>query len=178
MACCRTFYRTEGLTSKCHMRSVAYRRLLAQDGQSTVEAAVVLPVLMLLFALLMQPVCVLYTRMVMRHAAAQTARVLATSADEQICRSFALRRLAAVPEVSVFHVGGSGDWKVSMSRSDDARVCEVRITGHLRPLPLFGVAANVLGTRDQTGLLVEEAVRERMRPSWLGGEYESWMEAW
>ena len=142
------------------------------------EAAVMLPVLMVLFALLVQPVCVLYTRMVMRHAATETARVLATSDDLEACRSFAVRRLRAIPEASLFHVGGSDDWQITLGKSSDARVCEVSIAGHLRPLPLFGVAMSALGTMDAVGLRVEESVAERMRPSWLGGEYESWMGAW
>ena len=137
-----------------------------------------LPVLMVLFALLMQPVCVFYTRMLMRHAASETARVLATSGDEGVCRSFALRRLRAVPEASVFHVGGSDDWEVNLSRSGDAQTCEVTIAGHLRPMPLLGVVAGAMGTRDAQGLRVEVRVCERLRPQWLGGEYESWMQAW
>ena len=137
-----------------------------------------LPVLMVLFALLMQPVCVLYTRMVMRHTASETARVLATSNDMEVCRSFAARRLHAVPEASLFHVGGDDDWQISLSKSADARVCEVSIAGHLRPLPLFGVVTRALGTMDEVGLRVEESVSERLRPAWLGGDYESWMAAW
>ena len=150
----------------------------SECGQSTVEAAVVLPMLMLLFALLVQPVCVLYTHMLMRHVASETARVLATSGDVETSRSFALRRLRAVPEASLFHVGGSSDWQVRLSRSSDARFCDVTIAGHLRPLPLFGVVTRALGRSDSAGLLVEVDVRERVRPDWLGGEYETWMEAW
>ncbi len=149
-----------------------------QAGQSTVEAAVLLPVLMLLFALLMQPVCVLYTRMLMRHAAAETARVMATSADEATCKSFAMRRLRAVPESSLFHVGGQSDWVIRLERSGDGQACSVAIGGHLRPLPLFGVVTESLGVRDSVGLYVEESVREQVRPRWLQGEYEDWMAEW
>lgn len=153
-------------------------RLVSERGQSSVEAAVVLPVLMLLFALLMQPVCVLYSIVVMRHAAAQTARLVATTSDEGACRSFALRRLRAVPDSSLFHVGGDADWKVSTARSSDGRTCDVEITGHVRPLPLFGVGMRLLGESDGEGILLRVHVSERMRPAWLGGEYGDWMSAW
>lgn len=133
---------------------------------------------MLLFALLMQPVCVLYTCMVMRHAAAETARVAATSTSDATCRAFALRRLRAVPESSLFHVGGDEDWRVDVSRSADRRTCDVEIAGHLRPIPLFGVTTTLLGEVDSTGVRVRVRVSERTRPQWVGGEYHDWMGAW
>ena len=170
---------TPGTASESGCSRISFPiELGGQRGQSTVEAAVMLPLLMLLFALLVQPVCVLHTRMIMRHAAAETARVLMTSEDEGTSRSFALRRLRAVPEASLFHVGGSEDWVIHMDRSADGRHCEVSISGHARPLPFFGVVMRALGTVDGQGLLLEETIREQMRPSWLGGDYESWMEAW
>lgn len=137
-----------------------------------------LPVLMLLFALLVQPICVLYTRMVMRHAAAESARVLATATGEDVVESFARRRLKAIPESSLFHVGGSEDWRVQLSRSTDSSSVEVEISGHLRPLPLLGIVAAQMGEWDAQGLLVRERLSERVRPEWLGGDYAQWMEQW
>lgn len=78
-----------------------------QRGQASVEAALLLPTILLLLALLMQPACLLYTRCVMEGAAVEVARLAATAREGLDVRPFALRRLAAVPEVSVFHVGGS-----------------------------------------------------------------------
>ena len=160
----RTCWRTSGIADEA--------------GQSTVEAAALLPVLMLLLGLLVQPVCACYTRSVMRHAAAETARVLATGKDDAVARSFALRRLRAVPEAAPFHVGGESDWSVQLDRSGDGGTVSVRIGGHLRPLPLLGVAAYAMGTRDGVGLLMEERLEERVRPEWLGGDYGRWMQAW
>lgn len=139
-----------------------------------------LPTVMLLFALLLQPVCMLYTSMVMHATAAECARVLTTAADgdQEACKRFALRRLAAVPEVSPFHVGGCDDWDVSLSYSDGGSTVEVTIVGHVRPLPLMGVLASAFA-RSEGGLVVLEArVSERVRPAWLGGSYESWMQMW
>lgn len=138
-----------------------------------------LPTLMLLIGFLVQPVCLLYTRAVMRGVAGECVRVLATargSDDEADCRRFALRRLAAVPEVSVFHVGGRDDWEISFKR-EDCRV-SVSIAGHLRPLPLLGMSAEALGTRDEVGTRIEVQVTEQVRSDWVGGGYDDWLKMW
>lgn len=63
-----------------------------------------IPAFLLLLLLMLQPVCLLYTRSVMESTAAETARLLATGdADgDEAYRSFALRRLAAIPDLSIF----------------------------------------------------------------------------
>lgn len=131
-----------------------------------------LPTLMIVFALLAQPVCLLYTRMVMGHAAAQAARVAAVGSAEDV-RAFVLRRLRAVPEASPFHVGGSDDWEVSTIRTDEGDIC-VRVVGHARPLPLLGAVAAFAGMSDERGVVLVAEVRERVRPDWLEGDYASW----
>ena len=61
-------------------------------GQSTVEAAVALPVVFLLVLLLVQPGIVLYDRMVMAGAAAEGCRLLATSdGDAATCEEYVRR---------------------------------------------------------------------------------------
>lgn len=141
----------------------------SRTGQSSVEAAVLLPVLMLVFALLVQPCCLLLTRMIMGHVAAQTVRV-AAFASEATARAYALRRLEAVPEASPFHVGGRADWDVGVSHMGDGRV-RVRIVGHARPLPLLGSLAALAGMRDGRGVVLAVEVCERVRPEWLGGSH-------
>ena len=153
-------------------------RIRSCGGQATVEAAVLLPVLMLLVALLVQPVCVLYTRMVMRSAAAESARLLATSLSQADVVSFALRRLEAVPEASLFHVGGSGDWEVTVGVRDEGRVAVTEVCGHVRPLPLLGVVAYAMGEPDGGDVLLRERLTERVRPDWLGGDYATWVSQW
>lgn len=151
---------------------------LGERGQSTVEAAVLLPTLLALLALLLQPVCVLYTRSVMWEAAGETARAVACARSMDTCRSYALRRLDAVPEVSVFHVGGRDDWQVGVTRSGDRLTSEVEIVGHLRPLPLLGDLACAHMERDGAGVVLRVRLSERTRPSWLEGSYGSWMQMW
>ncbi|MEE0026622.1 MAG: TadE/TadG family type IV pilus assembly protein [Atopobiaceae bacterium] len=151
---------------------------MGTTGQSSVEAAAMLPVVMLLLALLVQPVCVLFTQTIMRHAAAECVRVLATSGDQAAACSYALRRLRAVPDASLFHVGGQKDWRVWAERSRDGKTVRVRISGHVRPLPLFGVVLDLLGPRDRAGTLLETKVEERTRPEWLEGDYDDWATSW
>lgn len=153
-------------------------RVVAEDGQSTIEAAVLLPTLLVLLALLVQPICILYTRTVMWEAAAETARAVATARSLDTCESYALRRLGAVPEASPFHVGGRDDWQVSVSRSSDRRTAKVEIVGHLRPLPLFGTVVAAFHERDDVGVVLRASVSERVRPEWLEGSYGSWMGMW
>ena len=89
-------------------------------GQSTVEAAVALPVVFLLVLLLVQPGIVLYDRMVMAGAAAEGCRLLATSdGDAATCEEYVRRRLGAIPPLDVFHVHDSGcTWEVRCEGGD------------------------------------------------------------
>ena len=81
---------------------------MGEEGQASVEVAVLIPVLFLVVALLVQPACLLYTRAVMSGAAAQGARLAASNPSSDEAVAFVRRRLKAVPEVSVFHAGGEG----------------------------------------------------------------------
>ena len=128
-----------------------------ERAQATVEAAVLLPVFLTLLLLAVQPVCVLYARAVMESAAAETARLMVTAegeTDESI-RAFALRRLAAVPDISIFHAGGPLAWDIEMqtASSGDGEVM-VCITGAITPLPVIGAFAHAFGAPQQgDGLL-------------------------
>lgn len=152
--------------------------MLGDHGQSTVEAAVLLPSLLTLLMVLAQPVCLLYTRSVMWEAAAETARSVACAKDLEACRGYALRRLDAVPEVSIFHVGGREGWEVGVSRSSDQRTSTVEIAGHLRPLPLFGGLSCAFLEHDAEGVVVRVSLTEQTRPEWTAGTYDSWMQMW
>lgn len=138
----------------------------------------ILPSTMLVFALLLQPVCLSYTKAVMRDAAGECARAALTAygGDMAACRSYALRRLEAVPEVPLFHVGGSGDWVIDISSSGGH--VDVSITGHARPLPLMGAVAALLAQSDGTGVVLHVSLSENMRPSWVGGDYGDWQSMW
>jgi len=153
---------------------------VGQDGQATVEAALLLPTVMVVLALLLEPACMGYTRMVMQATAAETARAALTDVDGNFddCVAFAKRRLAAVPDLPVFHVGGADDWNVEVDRKEGGKDVRVTVHGHARPLPLFGGLAAAFATTDETGVVLEVSVDETMRAGWVGGSYGSWQEIW
>lgn len=141
-----------------------------------------MPCLLTLLLLALQPACLLYTRAVMESAAGETARVLATGGglDEEACRAFALRRLEAVPNVSIFHEGGPLTWDIEVEvptePSGDVRVS---IAGSVRPLPVLGAFARAFGAVDESGSVrLHVEVARRAGPTWLEGDYDSWTSTW
>ena len=166
-------------TSSRSFRTFFFTELAeSTSGQATIEAAVLLPTLMLVIALLVQPVCIIYTRAAMRSAAAEAARAIATDYDGDLsdCRSYVLRRLEAVPDVPLFHSGGASDWSISLSRG--GRGVNVEVVGHVRPLPLLGVALAAFSESDGKGMVLRESLREEVRPSWIRGTYGDWQRLW
>ncbi len=147
-------------------------------GQSTIEAAILLPTLMLLLGIVLQPACVLYTRTAMRHAAAEGLRAASTATSLDSCESFVLRRLRSVPDVAMFHVGGRDGWDVSVETDGDTPIVAVEIEGRLRPLPIVGLVFAAFGETDEGDLVLRERVEEASRASWVEGDYEEWTEVW
>ncbi|MDM8270357.1 pilus assembly protein [Thermophilibacter provencensis] len=145
----------------------------------SVEAALLLPVALALIALLVQPACVLYTRSVMAATAGELARLTTTSrGSEEELRAYALRRLAAVPDVSIFHAGGPRAWEVSCEGPGDEGRVSVSIEGRVRPLPLFGALVAALGTVDGGEVVVRVEVSCALSAEWLEGSYEEWIGMW
>lgn len=154
-------------------------RELSRSGQSTVEAALLIPVTLTIVALLVQPACVLYTRSVMSATAHELARVVSTSrgsADE--VRAYALRRLAAVPEAPLFHEGGLDAWEVVAEGPDDAGRVSVSVEGRVRPLPLLGAIVSALGTAEGDAVVVRVEASCDLQASWIGGSYDEWVGMW
>lgn len=150
-------------------------------AQSTVEAAFLLPTFLTLVLLALQPVCLLYTRAVMESAAAETARLMTTTTvgDDEDIKEFARRRLAAVPDVSIFHAGGPLSWDIELGRADAGGVSSVSVTGEVKPLPVIGAFAQAMGSTGHNGYVeLKVDVSYRSRPEWLEGDYDSWIAAW
>ena len=165
------------------MRAAASRALGEPLGQASVEAAVLLPVVTMLLVLLLQPACALYTRSVMQGAAAEGLRVLATrdasgAGTDEACRAYVLRRLRAVPEVAAFHTGGPDAWEVTVEGDAASGEARVEVAGRFRPLPLVGGLACALGEPAGDEVVLRVSVGERTRPTWLEGDYGSWVEMW
>lgn len=141
-----------------------------------------LPSFLTLLLLTLQPVCLLYTQAVMESAAAQTARLLVTSegASDDALRAFAQRRLAAVPNISIFHAGGPLDWDIAFSAASGANTpVSVTIEGRVAPLPVLGAFVGAFGDADANGdVRLKAELSYSGRPSWLEGSYDSWISSW
>lgn len=151
-------------------------------AQATVEAALLLPTFLTVLLLALQPLCMLYTRSVMEAAASETARLMITAGGESQdgCEAFALRRLAAVPDLSIFHAGGPQAWDIELSASDAGEgQVSVAITGAVTPLPILGAFAGALGETNGWGdVEMRVEVSYAGRPEWLEGSYETWIARW
>ncbi len=140
-----------------------------------------LPTFLILVLLAVQPVCLLYTRAVMESAASETARLMTTASaeNEDACRAFAQRRLAAVPNVSIFHVGGPLSWEIELVFAGEEADPSVQIEGKVKPLPVLGAFVSAFGESDAQGnVSIKVNVAYAARPDWLEGEYETWISSW
>lgn len=149
------------------------------SGQATVEAALLVPVVLTLVAILVQPACALYTRSVMAGTAAEVARLVATARGSgEDVRDYALRRLAAVPDVPVFHEGGPEAWEVATAGPDDAGRVTVSVEGRVRPLPLLGALVAALGPSGDGCVVLRAETSLDVRSDWVRGSYEEWIGIW
>ena len=153
-------------------------------GQATVEAALLIPALLLGLVIAVQPGIVLFDRVVMESAAAEGCRALetASAADEGEVVEYVQRRLGAVPAVSAFH---EGLWSVEVQGAGQSGQCvSVRISHGYRPLPLVGQGMGLLGLVGGNGLVRQEVFREMsIHDEWaleseFGLSYESWIDRW
>lgn len=146
------------------------RRYRDESGQSTVEAAWAIPVLMLLMLLLLQPGIILYDRIVMEGAAAEGCRLLATAANPgRVEDDYIRRRLSAVPQADIFHVHTTGcTWDVVMDGDERCQEVGVRISTELRPLPLIDAFCNLFNMANDAGnLTIEVERRMRTKSQWV-----------
>lgn len=135
-----------------------------------------IPMVFFVLGIVLEPCCYLYSRMIMQHAAAETLRVALTgeylSHDE--LRAFCLRRLKAIPEVPLFHVGGESDWSIEVFGPGDDGEVSVDITGHARLLPIAQLVHGMYLPQDANGLILTTSVSAVMRPGWIEGDYDAW----
>lgn len=143
-------------------------------GQATVEGAFLIPVILLLLLLLIQPGIILYDRMVMGAAAAEGCRLLATrtavlEGSDEACEQYVRRRLGAVPQQENFHVHESGcSWVIELAGDEHASSVSVSIETQIEPLPLFDFGAAALGLTNGSGNFVQRVeVSQPVRATWL-----------
>ncbi len=154
-------------------------RSCSERGQSTVEAAILLPVLFVVLGLLLQPAVLLYNHCIMNAAAAEGCRLVATStSDEASLRAYMERRLGAIPAIPMFHEGD--EWDISWSGG--AGEASVSIANSVQPLPLFGITAGLMGQINASGS-IEQHVEASCSsvPTWTieqGYDPSAWIGAW
>lgn len=150
--------------------------VFARRGQAVVEGAFLIPVLLLLLMLLIQPGILLYNYVVMKGAAAEGCRLIATSSVGQAgAGSFEAsikRHLGAVPQQENFHVHASGcTWRIEFGGNEQSDQVRVTIKNEVEPLPLFDFGAQALGMTNTAGNFVQEVTASRaVYNSWV---YES-----
>ena len=150
------------LMRRASLISHCFDAVREQRAQATVEAALLLPSFCIVVLLSLQPACVLYTQAMMEVAATQACRLVAVGehVDEGAVKGYALRRLAAIPDASIFHAGGPLSWEIEYG--DDGE----------------GAAyVEAFGERNGSGDM-RLRVRATLdgRPSWLKGGYDDWMQ--
>lgn len=155
-------------------------RSCSESGQSTVEAAVLLPVLFVVFGLLLQPAILLYNRCIMNIAAAEACRLVTTGvADSASTRAYVERRLEAIPKIPIFHADET--WGITWSCSGDG-TAQVSIENHARPLPLFGITAGLTNVVGEDGTVIQRVELSCSPiPDWVGEQgYDpsDWIGAW
>jgi hypothetical protein len=170
---------------KRHLRHLG----ASTDGQATVEAAVLIPVLFLLILMLTQPVILLYNHIVMGNAAAEGCRLLATGTRQGMYsqdkyEGYVKRRLASIPPLEIFHVrGGVKGWNIALVGDENSKEVTVRITNKLKPLPLLDWGFAIFDKRDENGYITQEVeVTMPTQPAWVwesgsGGPAE-WTRQW
>lgn len=158
-----------------------------ESGQSTVEAAFIVPVVMLLLLLMLQPGILLYDRTVMRAAAAEGCRLMATNSSSDyaaIVKPYVLRKLGAIPQQDNFHVHSGGcTWDVTVTGDETASSVSVAVKTEVKPLPLLGAGAALLGMTNSAGNIVLEVTESLpTQPDWVwaeqGGSPSGWPGAW
>lgn len=163
--------------------------LRKQSGQTTVEAAYLIPVLLLLLLMLIQPMILLYNRMVMENAAAEGCRLLATATTQgpyshEKYEGYIKRRLASIPPLDIFHVHDSGcSWVITMEGDENSSEVRVSIVNQVKPLPLLGWGAELFGmTNEEHNFVQEVQVIMPTQPPWVAGsggnDPEGWVHAY
>lgn len=158
-------------------------------GQSSIEAAFMLPILFLLLLLLIQPGIWLYDRMVMGAAATEACRLLCTLSVQEVgegyCEDYIRRRLGSLPPHECFHRHEPEcSWKIELSGNESSEEVSVRIGNELMPLPILGFGAKVLGiTNAQGNLEISVEARAFTQPDWartgsMGVSPSQWPGLW
>ena len=147
-------------------------------GQASVEAAFLLPILLILFGLLLQPVILLYNKTVMNAAAAEACRAAGTIEKQADLDAFIKRRLGSIPKLSIFH---DGSWNLEYKLNSEDRNY-IAIKHKVQTLPLLGISAGLLAKKVSSNQIEQEVcVYTQIQPTWLSKSEKSlqdWVNSW
>ena len=159
----------------CDQQRARKQQPRREHGQSTVEAAYLIPVLLLVLLILIQPSIILYDRMVMQAAVSEGCRMLCTKTNingdsTQSCEAYILRRLGSIPPVDIFHVHDGGcSWDIKMTGDESAGEVQVSLKNKIKLLPLIDTAGGFSGITDADGFFtIETSATMPTQPKWLG----------
>lgn len=169
-----------------------------ERGQATVEAAFLLPVLLIILLILVQPTILIYDHMVMQQAAAEGCRLLMTKdsaptslslpgsitntimLDDDPYKDYVLRRLGAIPPLPSFHLHDGGcSYEIDLQGDETSEQVTVTIRNKVKLLPLLGQAASLMGVCEAGGIYAQEvSVSLPGRPGWVSGTPGEWAASW
>lgn len=159
---------------------------VACRGQATVEGAFLIPVILLMLMLLIQPGILLYDRVVMQAAASEGCRLISTrplNDSSDAYKGYVLRRLGSIPQQENFHVHEGGcSWEVAFEGDEGSERVLVRVKNQVAPLPFFDFGARALGLVNESGNFVQEvSVSVQAKNSWVvsnekGLNPEAWVQ--
>ncbi len=154
---------------------MAYRTFWrTEDAQATVEAAFILPVIILCMGLSVQPILCMYTKSLMQEAALEGVRFAMSEEDKNKTERFVRRRLEAIPASEIFHAGSDDDWNIEIVRSQET--VSITIVGHMKEIPLLGTPSLLYLDHDEAGIVLKASASGVISPSWREGSYEQWAE--
>ena len=146
------------------------KRFKSLDAQGTLEAAFIIPILMTLMLLLIQPAIVCYDLVIMKSASAQACRLAseAGNSGSSGVENFIRRRLSAIPQVDIFHVHSSSCSYVIDIEGTNEKTSTVTIKNKIKPLPLIDIALGTFGATLPDGTLeLTSSSTQKSNPSWV-----------
>ena len=160
--------------------SLLFKNSLAQ---ATVEAGLMIPVLLILLIILIQPGIIFYDKTIMNSAASETCRVLSTCSEDSkksICENFAKRRLRSIPQQDLFHVhNDSCSYKIELEGNEQSNSVSVSISNKIRLLPLIDFLFRALGASEQNGLYeIKSDYSMITKPDWVKNNTHKNTEEW
>ena len=139
-------------------------------AQSTVEAAFMIPIFLILILLLLQPSIILYDFIVMKSAASEGCRLIATNSgiDSKNVDDFIRRRLSAIPQADIFHIhNASCSYEIEFNGGESEKTSSVSIKNSIKPLPLIGGALDLMGATEDGDLTICAHEETCVQPSWV-----------